>query len=79
MIPDPFGPIANALVEIAGLSGADWSDCGPAQSSTWDEIRASVYFRRYLLNNPDVVAQAVLELREGYDEATDAADLGGQA
>ena len=58
-----------ALLEIAALSGADWSDWGDPQTGTWEQIVADGRLADHLLVYPEELVQAVRELREEADGA----------
>lgn len=73
---DLFNELTDALVEIAGLSGADWSDYAAAQVGTWDDVKASAQFRRDLLDKPEMLVKEIRQLREDYSESENQSAIG---
>lgn len=62
-----FTPLTDALVEIAMLSGEDWSSYAADKIGTEQDVRDDWKFRRDLLEDPQILVTAVKQLRDDFD------------
>jgi hypothetical protein len=65
-----FNPFIDALVEVALLTGEDWSSYAPNKTGTEEDVKKSVQFRRDLIEKPEMLVDAMKQLRDDLEEGS---------